>query len=171
MGSHLYLLCLVLIVSCAPEVEHRWPDIEKEEQRQTMLEDMDQITAVLSGDTIKLKDGRVIKYHGVQAPQRGEPFFEESRRANLKLLSWGRNRVAVVEESKDSQGRYQCNVYTPSKILPHDKMVCCFVNKELLEYGFVTLKREDPKSEFQEEFEILEDQARNEQRGIWKIQN
>lgn len=60
---------------------------------------------VIDGDTAVTTAGRV-RYIGVDAPERGEPFYKEARRRNAELVRGKTVRISVCdEEPKDKYGR------------------------------------------------------------------
>ncbi len=166
----LLFLCVVFIlISCSPEVIHRYPAKEREEQRGLLLKDLENVIEVISGDSIKLQDGRIVKYIGISSPKRGEAFFTEAKKRNEQLLKWGKNKVFLEEGKRlrDEQGRYLYYVYTPTRFMPHDELICCFVNKELISHGIGLAKADYPEMRYKENFEQLEREARKNKRGFW----
>lgn len=143
--------------ACVSRVEHRWEDNNTHTKRPPLEE----VSEVLSGDTIKLKQGRIIKYLGIQAPQKGEPFFETCCKANAWLLQPGKVILFFDEQTKDEQGRALAYVYTPSL------GIFCFVNQELLEYGYAVIT---PSSnhKYKDAFLAKQDIAKAKKRGIWQ---
>ena len=61
---------------------------------------------VIDGDTIVLERGERLRYIGVDAPERGEPFFEEATEFQKKTVLGSRVRIEVCkEEPRDGYGR------------------------------------------------------------------
>src|SRR5712691_3336746 len=44
------------------------------------------VAAVIDGDTIMLTDGTRVRYLGVNTPEHGQPFYEEAKRYNERLV-------------------------------------------------------------------------------------
>jgi endonuclease YncB( thermonuclease family) len=150
------LNCVLLFIGCSPSVEHR----EKKDNLPWV-----ELRQVLSGDTIQLKDGRIIKYLGVQSPQEGEFFFEKCRDANAWLLRANKLILQYDDEhKKDAQGRELAYVFAPSLGL------FCFVNKELILYGYAKAENSS-KCKYKKEFLEMEKNAREKKAGIWHFQS
>jgi endonuclease YncB( thermonuclease family) len=74
---------------------------------------------VIDGDTIILVDGRHVRYQGIDAPeiahdgQSGDPFGEEARLYNEKLLQGRKVRLKLDEQHTDHYGRILAQVFLP----------------------------------------------------------
>ena len=73
---------------------------------------------VIDGDTIVLADGRTVRYIGIDAPEidhdgrGGEPFGDEARRFNEKLVEGSPVRLEFDRERRDRYGRLLAHVFT-----------------------------------------------------------
>jgi micrococcal nuclease len=115
------------------------------------------VVRVLDGDTLELENGERIRLLGIDAPELGEPFFEE---AKLALEGMVLNKVVKIEKDssldKDKYGRSLGYVFL------YDKLVNC----EMVRLGLA-------KSIVQEEFkyyyclQLAEQEAREKKIGIW----
>ncbi len=119
------------------------------------------VTKVIDGDTIVIEGGYKVRYIGIDTPERGEPYYEEAKRANRELVGGKIVRLKEDEkgEGKDRYGRLLRYVYVDS----------LFVNAELVRQGYA---RVYPKSRFPEieHYNLLkqaEAEAKREGRGIW----
>lgn len=153
----LFLCCLLGHTGCQPQVEHEWEDAVEERDVPSLLAVRD----VLTGDTICLEDGRIVKYLGIQAPHEGEPGFEESRQANRYLLRGGKVLLQFDRPTEDDEGHNLAYVHSPCL------GVYCFVNQELLQYGFARLAESPTRHKYWKEFQVREEIARHNQKGIW----
>jgi len=87
---------------------------------------------VADGDTIILRDGRHVRYIGIDAPetahhrQRGEPMGNPARSANEQLVKDQRLRLVFDQEKTDRYGRTLAYVYRSDGL---------FVNAELVKKG------------------------------------
>jgi len=77
---------------------------------------------VYDGDTIKLEDGRKVRFLGINTPEIGyngepsEPFAEKARQALKELLADNpRLALRYEEDRKDRYGRLLAHVYLPDK--------------------------------------------------------
>ncbi len=44
------------------------------------------VAQVTDGDTIKLTDGRRVRYIGMNTPERGQPYYEQATKTNRQLV-------------------------------------------------------------------------------------
>lgn len=58
------------------------------------------ITKVIDGDTVQIKDGRELRYVGIDAPDRGQPNFAAATEANKKLVEMGLAKVVIYEDRR-----------------------------------------------------------------------
>ncbi len=64
------------------------------------------VEKVIDGDTIEIDGGERVRYIGVDAPELGEPLYEEARDFQKKVVLGGHVRIeACKEEPKDGYGR------------------------------------------------------------------
>ena len=87
---------------------------------------------VADGDTIVLRDGRHVRYIGIDAPEiahknrRAEPMGEEARALNRRLVEGWKLRLDYDREKKDRYGRTLAYVYRSDGL---------FINADMLEQG------------------------------------
>jgi endonuclease YncB( thermonuclease family) len=114
------------------------------------------VVAVHDGDTITVfSDGRGVRVrlHGIDAPERGQPFSNASRHA-LEALVAGRD-VRVVERGRDGYGRVLGRVYAGTTD----------VNAEQVRSGYAWVFR---RFSADAALLALEAEAKAAQRGIWR---
>lgn len=159
MGRNYFIglcFCLYLGGACHPEVVHRW---EKEvEDTRSWYE----VSEILSGSTIKLADGRTIGYLGIQSPQKDEYLFEKARTANALLLRAKKVILQLNTVSPNAAGPELAYVFAPTPI-----GIFCFVNKELLQYGYAKTAEYPQSHRYKQDFIQLENEARQANLGIW----
>jgi endonuclease YncB( thermonuclease family) len=81
---------------------------------------LDKVTviSVVDGDTIEIGGGLVVRYLGIDAPERGEPLYREARERNRKLIEGGRLRLEICEgEKRDRYGRLLAWVYSDGELI------------------------------------------------------
>jgi micrococcal nuclease len=117
---------------------------------------------VLDGDTIKLAGVEPVRYIGIDAPERGEPFYREARRYNAELLSRGELLLRYGRGRHDRYGRTLAYVYVRT-----DAGRTVFVNEELVRAGWATAFEVPPNTEFARAFRRAEEEARRRGRGVW----
>jgi micrococcal nuclease len=73
------------------------------------------VCKVVDGDTFHFCDGVKIRLSSIDAPERGEPYYWESRRALAELLQGGQD-LKVTDCHTDSTGKRQaCGVFLNGK--------------------------------------------------------
>lgn len=119
------------------------------------------VITVVDGDTIDVEiDGQEfrVRYIGIDAPERGEPFYREARRANRRLVADTQVRLVKDVSETDSDGRLLRYVYL---------MDGTFVNAELVRRGYAGVVPVPPDVGRVEELRVLEAEARDAGRGLW----
>jgi endonuclease YncB( thermonuclease family) len=88
------------------------------------------VSAVSDGDTIRLSDGRKVRFIGINTPEIGhdgepsDPLGDEARRALQKMLA-GQERIALRydEEREDRHGRLLAHLYLADQSSVQEKML------------------------------------------------
>lgn len=117
---------------------------------------------VVDGDTIRVAGIGPVRYIGVDAPERGEAFYDEARRYNAELLSAGKLSLAYGGGRYDRYGRTLAYVYVRD-----EAGRSLFVNEELLRAGWARTLEIPPNTEFAATFRRAEEEARRAGRGMW----
>lgn len=157
-------LILGFLVSCGPSEVHVYNDEKKQETVEKT--NLVFVKKVISGDSIELEDGRIVKYIHVSAPQKGEKNFDLAKDANtLLVVTRAKNRVFLEfgEKKHDQDGRLLAYVFAPTPLLHY-----CFVNKELIEYGYARVSASPPNNKYLDLFLSSEQSAKTKQLNIWK---
>ncbi len=119
---------------------------------------------VTDGDTITLSDGRRVRYIGINSPETAyknrpaEPFAEQARSFNIRLVEEKRVRLERDKQATDSYGRTLAYVFLKDGT---------FVNAELIKAGYAYCLYVKPNTRYYPE--LLEDQryAMRNANGIW----
>lgn len=117
-------------------------------------------TRVIDGDTIELLSGERVRYIGIDAPEMRptvEPWAKEATEANREMVERQMVRLVLDVEERDRYGRLLAYVYVDD----------IFVNAELVRTGLATVLFYWPNVKHEDYFRELEEQAREERRGIW----
>ncbi len=153
--------CLLLgIAACGSAVVHEW-----EEQTARQDPNWHEVQEVISGDTIRLRNGQVVRYLGIQAPRQGEPWFKEARDANAWLLRRGKVLLLNDDSLQDAQGYSLAYAFAPAK------GIFCFVNEELLQYGYAKVSDFPVAHKYVKNFRQLEAEARQARACLWSVVN
>lgn len=79
------------------------------------------VKRIVDGDTVYMRDGTKVRLHGIDTPERDQPYGKQATR-NLDKLIGG--KVFVVEKDTDRYGRLVGNLYTPEGVNVNLEMVC-----------------------------------------------
>jgi micrococcal nuclease len=121
---------------------------------------------VADGDTIVLTGGERVRYAGINAPEvahdsePGEPYGDEARTFNNKLVLGRWLNLELAGESLDRYGRLLAYVFLEDGT---------FVNGELVQQGYAHLTRRQSKVPYWEKLLNLQRQALKEKKGIWSL--
>lgn len=127
------------------------------------------VTRVVDGDTIVVEGNRKVRYIGVDTPETVDPrrpvgcFGKEASAENKKLVE-GKTVILTKDVSETDQfGRLLRLVY-----LPLEDGNLLFVNDYLVREGFAKASTYPPDVKFVEQFRQAEEEARVNNRGLWK---
>lgn len=112
---------------------------------------------VLDGDTIELTDGRKIRYLGINAPERAQPFYEQARLLNASLVADQTIRLEYDVVPVDQYGRTLAHVFVGDT----------HINLELIRQGYANTYTVPPNVKYADELLAAEREAREDQRGLW----
>lgn len=116
------------------------------------------VVQVIDGDTIVIQGGQLVRYIGIDAPEKGEFFYEESKRANEKLVAGKKVRLEKDTSDTDKYGRLLRYVYVGST----------FVNAEMVKQGCAWARAYPPDVKYQVYLESVEREARQLKKGVWR---
>ena len=123
---------------------------------------------MIDGDTIELKDGRLVRYIGIDTPevrrkQHGrwvadpEPFGEQATAVNRQLVEGKPVRLEYDVQTHDRYGRLLAYVYVGAMM----------VNEELVRQGFAQPMAIPTNVRYAQRFRTLAREARQARRGLW----
>ena len=118
------------------------------------------VTAVIDGDTLQLEDGSRVRLLGINAPEKGQPKYNE---AKALLSSMTANQTIKVQsdvEKKDRYGRFLGYVFVED----------VFANKKILEEGLAVSWFIEPNYRYKKELETAEAQAKAAGIGLWNLE-
>ena len=111
------------------------------------------------GDTIVLENGEVVRYIGIDTPERDDPFYGEATEANQEMLERGRITLEYDQDRRDRYGRLLAYVWVDTLLL----------NAELIRKGLASVYLFSPNLKYRERFISLQREARQKSVGIWSI--
>ena len=118
------------------------------------------VERIIDGDTIVLAGDQIVRYIGIDTPERGDPYYEEATDANRSLVEGKKVRLELDEEEEDRYGRTLAYVYVGDT----------FVNFQLVRSGYARSYPYPPNVRYQDRFHSAEKEARQEGIGIWSSQ-
>jgi len=116
-----------------------------------------EVSDVIDGDTIKLKDGKVIRLTGIDAPETYEPCYEQAKEKLKELVYRKTIRLESDWKDKDDYGRLLRYVFVDD----------LFVNLEMIRLGLARFKEIPPNKKYSDLFLETENKARRAGRCIW----
>ena len=127
------------------------------------------VQRVIDGDTVRLADGRLVRYIGVDTPEvrrkigerwirNPEPLAEAAMEANRRMVEGRRVRLEYDVQAHDRYGRVLAYVYIGERM----------VNEELLREGFAQPLTIPPDVKYADRFRAVAAEARRAGRGLWK---
>lgn len=150
-----------LVASVAPDAQKTSEDQSAEVQGPEG--ELFKVAHVVDGDTIKIENGQVVRYIGIDTPETVDPrkpvqcFGKEASAKNKQLIEGKEVRLVKDVSETDKYGRILRYVYIGDT----------FVNDYLVRNGFAHSSTYPPDVKFQDQFKKAEEEARNNKRGLW----
>ena len=117
------------------------------------------VESVIDGDTIVLSNGEEIRYIGIDTPEKSDPYFEEAKELNRKMVQGQRVSLEYDEERKDVYFRTLAYIWMENML----------VNAELVRQGLACVYSHRPNLKYVDYLCSAQSQARKAQIGIWSI--
>lgn len=114
------------------------------------------VARVIDGDTCILQNGEPVRYYGINAPEKGDPQFNEATEANNKLVVGKKVRLEPQNPSRDKDDRLLAYVFIDE----------IFVNEELLRLGCAHIQR-PLAAKYRDRLLMAQEAAREQGLGIW----
>lgn len=125
-----------------------------------------EVAHIYDGDTVKLSDGRKLRFIGINTPERGrdgkkdEPFYRDARQQLEIIIKANNNKINIIY-GHDKQDRYQrllAHVFT----LQQQNITALLLQKGMGYHIVVT-----PNTRLLNCYQNAEKDAQEHQRGIW----
>jgi len=118
------------------------------------------VQRVIDGDSVRLTDGRGVRYIGVDAAELGSdgPWAEAAKAANIRLVQGKRVRLEKEVSETDRYGRLLRHVYVGDR----------WVNGELVVSGLTRVRLYAPDVQRGAEMVKLQEEAQRRRRGLWR---
>lgn len=111
----------------------------------------------LSGDRLKLKDGRDVEFAAIRLPYDDEPHAQKSREVLNKWIEDEGVRLRFDESVVDDKGRIHAYIFANET----------FINERLVREGLAFVKLRSGERQFAEQMLSAQHDARMEAAGIW----
>lgn len=115
------------------------------------------VKKVIDGDTIELSNGKFVRLIGINAPEKNENYYLESK-SQLEKIEGREVRLEKDKSNKDKYGRLLRYVFLENH----------FVNLELVSYGYAKAMVMKPNVKYEGNFFEAEKLAKKSELGIWK---
>lgn len=127
------------------------------------------VREVIDGDTIVLRDGRKVRYLGINAPEHGQPYAREATTFNRRLVSGLPVRLEFDQVREDRHGRLLAYVYaTKCEVRGAKCGEETMVNEQLLAEGLAHVFFMPPNTRSAERLLQVQEKAHTARRGMWK---
>ena len=136
---------------------------EKPSPQDTPQEEIYSVVKVIDGDTIKLENGEVVRYIGIDTPETVHPsepvqcFGKEASDKNEELVEGKLVKLEKDITDKDKYGRLLRYVWVGD----------LFVNDYLTRQGYAYAYTYPPDVKYSEQFVQAQQEARENNRGLW----
>lgn len=70
-----------------------------------IIHPLPRVTEVVDGDTIKLSNGKTVRYIGVDTPEKGDCFYEQAKKINQDLVLDRQVEIKTDQNNMDRFGR------------------------------------------------------------------
>jgi len=123
------------------------------------------VIKVIDGDTIKLENGEVVRYIGIDTPETVHPskgvqcFGREASNKNKELVEGKLVRLEKDVTDRDKYGRLLRYVWVGN----------LFVNDYLVRQGYAYVYTYPPDVKYSEQFVQAQREARESNRGLWAV--
>lgn len=136
----------------------------RDHQADLFEESVHQVVHVVDGDTIDIENEVRIRLLGIDAPEKDECFFEESRAAAEELMEEQHITIEKDISGSDRYGRLLRYVYVPAEDPAADEL---FVNEHLVREGYAFAYGETPDNRYRDLLAAAQEEARTKERGVW----
>ena len=115
------------------------------------------VARIVDGDTVELRDGRTVRYIGLNTPEKDQPYYNEAKEANRQLVEGKTVELEWDVETVDQKGRNLAYIWVDGVM----------ANWEIVWLGFANAYTVPPNVRYEEEIRAAEQDARENERGLW----
>ncbi|MHC4605552.1 MAG: thermonuclease family protein [Planctomycetota bacterium] len=118
------------------------------------------VEKAVDGDTVWLSNGESVRYIGIDAPERDEPFYREAKDLNARLVEGKRVVLKTDGEARDAYGRLLANV----SLTDGGDLINVEIVRRGLAYAYIHV----PNDSHARAVIAAQKEARAAKRGLWK---
>ncbi len=115
------------------------------------------VIEVIDGDTIVIEGGVKVRLIGINAPERGEEYYEEAKSFLMDKILY---REVILERDVDDKDAY-------GRILRYVWLNDELINAEIVRLGLAVAKVHRPNVKYQHLIEAAEHEAKVKRVGLW----
>jgi len=119
------------------------------------------VSRIIDGDTIEIDSGKRVRLIGIDSPERGAPFYFESKKGLEDMILKKQIRLEKDVSETDKYGRLLRYIYLENT----------FVNLEMLKQGYAVAWTVPPDVKNSSKFISAEKEAREKGLGVWATAN
>ncbi|GMQ95496.1 MAG: hypothetical protein BMS9Abin13_613 [Patescibacteria group bacterium] len=119
---------------------------------------------VIDGDTIDIGNKKRIRLLGIDAPERGECYYDQSLAFLEELVENKDIRIEKDISGVDRYDRYLRYIYIPADAPEEDDV---FVNNLLVRQGYAFTFAIAPDNRYRDLLASAQEEAKKEERGLW----
>jgi micrococcal nuclease len=116
------------------------------------------VSTVVDGDTVKLQTGETIRLLGINAPERGQPYYDEATDRLKELIG---DKEIVLEKDIDDKDQY-------GRLLRYIFLSGENIDVKLVREGLATVWVIPPNTKYEDELQKAENEAKELKLNIWK---
>jgi len=117
------------------------------------------VVKVVDGDTLELNTTEKVRLLGINAPERGEPFYQEAKNMLAELVL---NKKVYLEKDREERDRY-------GRLLRYVYLGDEMVNLKMVEEGYATVYFPEGDGRYRKILENGEEEARDMKKGLWSL--
>lgn len=123
-----------------------------------------EVVRVIDGDTLLFENDVRVRLLGIDTPEKGECFYEESKAYVEELIEGEVVRIEKDISGTDRVGRLLRYVYVPSDSPQEDDL---FLQDHLVREGYADVLPVAPDNRYRDLLSSAREEARNNERGLW----
>ncbi len=159
------LITLMAVVGpkYAPQIKdaiQHAPVFGQKDQRLITFPKEGTVTTVVDGDTVYLHNGERLRYMGINSPEKGQPYYDEARIYNEKMVKGKLVKLEYDGYRFDKYDRILAYVFVDGKN----------VSLEMVKNGLAVFNNYEARKPliYQDQLIKAQDEAKSKKLGIWK---